>query len=186
MQLVFHVLKPGTQHLKVAPSKDDTYTMNDELTDEQAAKIATKVHDAYKDRIQAYLNSLRDELKRLGWDVTEVYDRTDESYAYCFGAAGDGAKIGDESAIDITFEIPEAIHYGDDPGGLSFGVQAVEFGGIIIGGIQPYNFTDLCWVDGTDEGAVEDRFRLIETEGSLWTWTNLLENHLNQKAASNG
>ena len=67
-----------------------------------------------------------------------------------------------DSSIDISFEMLDAVDYDGTENGMSFFVNMVEYGGRIVGGFHPYNYTDMCWVDPRDSSAVERRWDIFE------------------------
>jgi hypothetical protein len=50
--------------------------------------------------------------------------------------------------------------------GLTFRLDVVEYGGRIICGYTPYNYTEKCWVDANDAEAVKTRWNELIPEGN--------------------
>lgn len=68
-----------------------------------------------------------------------------------------------DKSVDIMFEISESRSYDDEMiDGINFGIQITENGGAMLGGLQPFNYTDQCWVHASDATAVEERFGVME------------------------
>jgi len=64
--------------------------------------------------------------------------------------------------VDISFKIIESEQYDGEKGGVNFGIDIVEVGGRVLGGLTPYNYTPEVWVPRKDKEAVEARFCLME------------------------
>lgn len=148
--------------------------MNDDVP-EDYADVMERVWKRYETRVTAILNHMRDVLISVGFDVTEPYDMSDDCFRWNMGTKVDGA-VGDGS-IDFCVEMAEASDYGDNteeqPYGINFGINIVEWGGLILGGLMPYNFTEWCWVDALNADAVEARFKLLE-EADPWSILTVL------------
>lgn len=63
--------------------------------------------------------------------------------------------------VDITVEIAESVQYDGTLDGVNFGLNIVEEGGLILGGLTPYNYTDKVWVDVDNANALESRWNLL-------------------------
>lgn len=76
----------------------------------------------------------------------------------------DAPEASEDDLVDLTVELAEADEYeGDDArGGINWGLDIVEYGGRILGGLTPFNYTDKCWVPMGHSGAVEERFAILE------------------------
>jgi hypothetical protein len=68
-----------------------------------------------------------------------------------------------EDCVDVNVELAEAFLFGeqDNPYGVTFAVSIVEWGGRILGGLEPYNYTPRVWVDARAAAAVAERWALI-------------------------
>lgn len=65
-----------------------------------------------------------------------------------------------DNCIDVSVEIGEAGAYDSEESyGITFALNIVEYGGRILGGLTPYNYTNLCWVDSRDADAVAERWK---------------------------
>jgi len=111
--------------------------------------------DQYEPRVLAMLERMAARLRRARLRVDEPVDLCGDDY--CWGFSVHGAVD-----IDVSFRICESEQYDGTENGVNFAVDVLERGGAVVGGLCPYNFTDLAWVDLGDEGAVEDRFHLVE------------------------
>jgi hypothetical protein len=88
----------------------------------------------------------------------------------------------DEHDVDIRVDMCFATSIGErGPGGkegVQFSLMVTEYGGCIIGGRAPYNYTDQCFVDADDAAAVQKRWDLLSQCGeSLEALCCLLREH---------
>jgi hypothetical protein len=112
----------------------------------------------YEQRILAVLSRIAETLREAGYTVNDPIDLSCDQYCWSLLVHGDG----DEDTIDISFIICESEEYDGEKGGVNFMLDIVEWGGRMLGGLTPFNYTDRCWVDRCDEGAVEERFAIFE------------------------
>ena len=128
--------------------------------------VIDALHVQYTPKMQAVLGEVRAIfVDQIGWWAGDTYDMDDEEYVWTFQAAPTEFGKGDDPAIDVSITLGEAVVFGDgesNPFGVSFRLDIVGYGGRIIGGIAPYNYTEDCWVDGTDADAVAARWQLIQ------------------------
>lgn len=121
------------------------------------------VKTEYEARILAFLRQCAKACRDAGLVVTEPADMSDDDYRWAFTAYRSTDRDLD-SAVDVTLQIAEAREYGDEPeSGINFGLDIVEFGGRILGGFAPHNYTEQCWIDAGDAEAVESRWGLFES-----------------------
>lgn len=66
-----------------------------------------------------------------------------------------------EGSIDVSLEIAEEREYEGEGFGVNFGMDIVEWGGRILGGLCPYNYTERCWVDARRWNDVRERWALV-------------------------
>lgn len=128
--------------------------------DEVIEAVAVK----YDERAMALLKRISAMLELHGMAVDEPFQMWDDNFRWATMVWREVGDVRDpESGVDITVEIAESQAYGDDPEyGINFGLDIVEYGGRILGGLVPYNYTDQCWVDARDEDSVEARWLLLE------------------------
>lgn len=91
-----------------------------------------------------------------GWEVSDVSDWTDEDFTVLFLV-----NRPEGEPIDITFRLLDAEAWDDTENGTSFSCDIVAEGGRIVGGYHPFNYSDDCWVNPTDESAVQGRWELF-------------------------
>lgn len=128
-------------------------------------EIIEAVAKKYEARTMTILRAIRDEVRACGMaSDDEPFDLIGDDYNWGIRVWRTLDKSCDENCIDIRLEIAEARDYDGDEDcfGINFGIDIVEWGGRILGGLSPYNYTDECWVDARDEDAVEERFAILE------------------------
>ena len=137
---------------------------NSEPGEEQINAALEAVRNLYETRIEAILAGMRKCLIAQGWNVPNAaYEMSDGEYSWWLSAYRPGGTEEEDNMVDVRFEIAESRSYdGDQPFGINFGLEAVEWGGRPVTEVMPYNFTDQVWVDARDAQAVEERFKLIE------------------------
>jgi len=116
------------------------------------------IKDKYEPRILAVLTRIAETLREAGYAVDDPIDLSCDQYWWSLLVHGDN----EENGIDISFKICESDQYDGEEGGVNFSLDIVEFGGRVLGGLCPYNYTPHCWVDRNDEEAVEERFAIFE------------------------
>ena len=125
--------------------------------------VMEKVAEAYKPLAMALLNRIKGILEAESLTVKDPYDMSDDTYRWSMLVHRHPGDHADDDGADITVEIAEERDYDDKEGwGLNFGIDIVEYGGRILGGIAPFNHTPKVWVDSRDDNAVAARWQLIE------------------------
>ena len=126
------------------------------------SKILESLAETCKPKMLAFLERIKTLLETDGYVVTGPHDMCDDMYAWSLTVrkfAGDD----DKNLIDISLEIAEEREYDNPEGwGINFGLDITEYGGRILGGLSPYNYTPQVWVDSRDPLAVAARWRIIE------------------------
>ncbi|SRR6266571_1884201 len=115
--------------------------------------------------ITALLERVRGALIEAGYPCGEVWDMSADDYRWAFSTLNDDGKER-EGSVDIAVEIAEQRAYEgmDDETlwGVSFRIDVTGWGGVILGGFAPYNYTERCWVDLRDPSAVAERWALVD------------------------
>lgn len=133
------------------------------MTDTDYNAIIEKIAEKYSPRAMALLKRIRERLEMEGLTCHNPFKMFDDYYRWSMMVHRHEGDHADEDGVDITVEIAEERDYDDSEGfGINFGMDIVEYGGIILGGMQPYNYTPQVWVPATDPLAVEARWMLIE------------------------
>lgn len=126
--------------------------------DEYDAEVIEQVAKRYEDRIKAFLERCRVPLTEAGWQPGEVIEMFGDDWRWEFELLRSS-----EEPVGFDLTIAEAKSYGDDPpNGINFSLSIVEYGGRILGGMTPFNYTDAVWVDARDAEAVEERWQYFE------------------------
>ena len=115
----------------------------------------------YGPKLKAVATNVYNELKARDWEVSEPCEMNYDTYSWNLQYFPLG-QTDIDSSIDISFEMLDAVDYGGTENGMSFVVNMVEYGGRIVGGFHPYNYTDMCWVDPRNNSAVECRWDIFE------------------------
>lgn len=115
--------------------------------------------------ITALLERIRGTLIEAGYPCGEVWDMSADDYRWAFSVLNDEGKEGDGS-VDIAVEIAEQRAYeGEDDEtlwGVTFRLDITGWGGLMLGGFAPYNYTERCWVDLRDPSVVAERWALVD------------------------
>lgn len=116
----------------------------------------------YNDRILAMLEAMRGALAEAGYTSVEPFQMWDDNYRWAFATHNADGVVGSGSA-DFTVSIAEQHDYEgeESPAGINWGLDIVAYGGLILGGLSPYNYTDQVWVDSADADAVLERYTLL-------------------------
>jgi hypothetical protein len=130
------------------------------------ADLLEGLRDAYEQPALDVLKRVSDACLDRGMVVRgDPFPMHDDDYRWVLVVWRDQAardRAGDDELIDITLEVAEERSY-DNQGdyGVNFGLTIVEYGGRVLGGLAPFNYTDQCWVDARDPVAVLERFDMI-------------------------
>jgi hypothetical protein len=128
---------------------------------------AEQVKDKYTGRIMAVMNRIRTELQAAGFTVDEPWSSDCDDYRWemvvhmADTPAGAETKVHDDD-LDIAFKICESQEYDGTDAGVNFAVDIVQFGGRMLGGLCPFNYSEDVWVPLDNEDAIEQRFRIME------------------------
>ena len=115
----------------------------------------------YGPKLKAVTTHIYNELKARDWEVSEPCEMNCDIYSWNLQYFPLG-QTDIDSSIDISFEMLDAVDCDGTKNGMSFAVNMVEYGGRIVGGFHPYNYTDHCWVDPRNNSAVERRWDIFE------------------------
>lgn len=119
-----------------------------------------EIKNRYKSRIDEIFKRLAEAFGKQGFvsDKYELLDFTDDEFSW--GMGFDDGRNG----LDVRFTIIEQdVRDGDENShGISFDLRVHDDQSRLLVGITPYNYTERCWVDMSDEDAVEQRFLIVE------------------------
>ena len=141
----------------------------------------------YGPRISAMLQSFADHVESplFGLEAGPVRDMHGDEFIWSvliFPYHGN-----QEDGVDVTLTVvDQAFIEGEDPDsdifGVTFSLDIHGWGGRLVGGLQPYNFTEDWVVDARDPEAVERRFRLIEDNADPVDVVDLVNNWIIDRA----
>jgi hypothetical protein len=136
-----------------------------DLTEEQEARLEA-IRQKYDVRIRTILGHMKELLVEAGYQTSEPDDMSgSESTGFRWGLMvykKGTPEEPDNDDVDITFELNCSEECDGEENGLQFSVTIVSYGGRIIGGLSPYNYTADVWVPRDDDEAIERRFALFE------------------------
>lgn len=133
--------------------------MTRELTEEQYARRIDRLYDlVFRQRMVDLLQEWKHALTVNDYTVSGPHDMTGDEYCWYLAVEGNG--LGEP--VDVSLEFSESASYGDGTEGAAFGIEIVAHSGRIIGGMQPFNYTDECWVPVNRPRELSDRLAMIE------------------------
>lgn len=121
----------------------------------------------YQSRVKKLMSEMRDAFTKEGFQTTEIAFCEGDDYRWTF-FVGDLEK---EQGVDISFQICESDAYEGTNEGINFCLNLVAYGGEVVGGFTPYNYTPQVWVNPRNKIAVDERFDLMlgcDVEGTVW------------------
>lgn len=133
------------------------------------------MEELYVPRIKTMLDEVREEALERGFHCDESYEMTDEEIRWNVLVRPAGAKPGDEIGVDVSITILESEPSDGTEGGCNFALEMVEYGGVIVGGFIPYNFTEHVWVRRDDENAVATRWSVFNEHFSAMAVVDQIE-----------
>jgi len=132
------------------------------------SNVLEGVKKSYDEKALSLLRKIRDLLTADGLFIPNgPFDSSTDTYqwsltVYRYLPVTPGEKD-DTNIIDITLEISEERDYDDAEGfGVNFALDITDYGGRMLGGLSPYNYTPAVWVDARNPEAVAARWRIIE------------------------
>lgn len=105
-----------------------------QLTPEDYSERVERLYDrTLRARMEAALNVARDEFVADGYTVRGPYDLSDDTFRWAITVEDNGLR----EAIDVSIEIAESLAYEGETDGVNVGLSLVEYGGHIIGELNP-------------------------------------------------
>lgn len=134
------------------------------VSEDQYLALTESLKDKYEARITAYLDGVAKLFREQGWQAGPVLDLCADEYEWAVLVNPDPKADlkAHPRTIAIEFEIAESLQYDGTTYGVSFKIDLSGYGGFVIGGLAPYNYSDECWVPVDDEDAIETRFLICE------------------------
>src|SRR5690349_16462472 len=110
---------------------------------EYTIEWADKIHDEYGPRALALLERMRAVCIEAGLHCPdEPFDFSSDDIRWCLKVFRTPDENDYDNLVDVTIELAEAHEYGDEPvDGANWGLDIVEWGGRILGGLTPFNYT---------------------------------------------
>ena len=130
-----------------------------DLTPERFTELVDHLWYLYlRPRFAATMETIATELREEGYTVDGPHDMSADDYEY--GLFVEGRSLSE--SVAITYRLGESPGYDGSCDGVNAMLDVVAYGGEIIGGLCPYNYTPEVWVSPRDTRAVADRFKIIE------------------------
>jgi len=125
-----------------------------------------KMTRRYEPKIVRLLTSIGEAFQAQGFMVEGPFEHHDEEPTWELSVyppvAESGVRTsGDPDLVDVSIHIALSEHRDGEKGGMSFLLDTAHYGGAIIGGFAPFNFTDQVWVPRNDRDEVEDRWEIF-------------------------
>jgi hypothetical protein len=169
-------------------------------TDTEESRVAfsqarmEEIGETYNPRIKTFLREVRDVARERGYTCAdEPYDMTDETFTFGLDLKPPGMDPDADGGVDVNIKIPESYVYGDaspdcedkdsNRNGVNFMLDLTEWGGRILGGFAPFNYTSDCWVDISDAEAVETRWAIFDSALDAEAIVDAIEEFYAEKAA---
>ena len=147
------------------------------MTDEPQT-ASERIHEIYEPKIRQILTDIIEEAKRRGHAASGPNDLTDEEYRwFTLICKTDGEPDG---GVDVTIIIAESGVHDGVPGGINFMLDVVSYGGLVLGGVAPYNYTDAVWVPEKDEALVAERWNIFTSCIDPAAVIDEIEKHFNK------
>lgn len=125
----------------------------DELADELAEKT-------YNAKMKHMLQEICEAAHRHGLSCSGVADWSDETHKWATTIYPKGRTM--DQGVDVSVELAQSDKYGGEEGGANFSLDVVAYGGEIVGGLTPFNYTEDVWVPIEDPKAVKARWQIFD------------------------
>jgi len=115
-------------------------------------------------RVEVIMSGFEEAFVNEGWTTDGVCFMDGDDYTWSLQLFRPECEGDDDESIDVSFTICEQQSFEgpEDADGLTFRVDLVEYGGRILGGMCPFNYTEECWIPIDEEERVEERFNYFE------------------------
>ena len=144
------------------------------------AKDIDRVKRKYEPLILQTMKSWADRARAAGWIADDPFEMTDDCYSWHTGWSYSADDKDGNPEFDISVTIAESGPYSGDrtPKGNSIGItiimDVIAYGGQIVGGFSPYNYTPRVWTSDPEE--IESRMQALaaitgeEILDSIYSW----------------
>ena len=133
--------------------------------------------DVYRPKAIALLGRAREALINAGFTTDdEAQESYPEQYEWTLRAWPNVSGRVELGPVYVSVKMMEQLvteEGGADDFGLNFSLDIQGDGGLIIGGLTPYNYTERVWVDARDDLAVAERWQMLE-DADLTTIPSLI------------
>jgi hypothetical protein len=125
-----------------------------------------EIREQYRDRVKKVLLGLKEELERFSWYCSRnPYEMDAGEWAIL--VTRDPCHLGPQGQFDnLDVEIKALImnskEWDGTRGGTAFHISVTSYGGEIVGGFAPHNYSEDVWASVEDSLAVEERMKLLE------------------------
>lgn len=136
-----------------------------ELSDAELEQCYEQTRAKYEDRVKNVLRSIKTELESFSWFCSKIYAREDGEFVIAVSRDAlhltrDGEP--DDLDVEIIIQILKSKEWDGTRGGTAFKTSVMSYGGNLVGGFLPFNFSDDVWVPVIDDVKVEGRMVLLE------------------------
>jgi len=130
----------------------------------------------------ARLEQVRKEAKARGYECDEPYDMTDEYLRWNVFVCPAGKTMEDEDGIGVELAAPTSEAFEGEEGGVNFSLGLCHYGGEIVGGMAPHNYTPACWVSTQDKEAIRVRWDLFDAHFSAGAVVDQIDRYYAKKS----
>jgi len=129
------------------------------MTPEIYTSRVDRIYDrVLRERMVEYLTKLARVFTDAGYTVSGPHDLSCDDYEWYIAIEGNGLP----EQVDASIEINESMQYEGSTDGLNVSLDIVAWGGRILGGLSPFNYTPQVWVPLTDLHGIVARMAMIE------------------------
>lgn len=114
------------------------------------------LNETYKPKGMKILNAIANEARSRGLVCDDPFDMSSDDYRWSLLIREKGSPP--DSGVDVTITIAESNEHDGEGDGVNFVLDMTGYGGRIVGGVAPYNFTSAVWVEAANQKAVATRW----------------------------
>lgn len=140
------------------------------------ATVTETIAQTYDADALRILRQVSEHLIAVGVACAEPVQMWDDNYRWGLATLNEAGEVGEGSADFVLALIERRDHEGENaPAGVAWGLDISGWGGTILGGLTPYNFTEDLWIDSADTEAVRARFVLLRDTAEAQTGDDWLD-----------
>jgi hypothetical protein len=122
-----------------------------------------KLARRFEPKIVRMLEEIGEAFTENGYLVEGPFEMTDEEPAWSINVYPPGSEASPEQDfVDVTIHIAISEVRDGEPNGMSFLLDTVHYGGQIIGGFAPFNYTPQVWVARDEKEEVDERWHIFD------------------------